>query len=324
MIWMNKLRFAAAGVLAAASVVMLGTGQTAREAPAPTNPPPPIAKTAGPPALVRGKWTLVEWPTPIAPRRDKVLTIEEKDGKPVVTAVEGDIFHWTAKDLSVSGRHVRMTLTYQEGPLEFHFDGLFDPADPTRVLGSLAYTDGPADRVTLELVRPDRPAKLPRVRPPAEFMKWVEEENKLAEAAREYDRRFKSMSPVEQARSQRALQELERSKAGDVAKPLRALVAEQPTTAFGFEASEQLLAILDNLKPTAAEVDSWAKVARTFAATQGPQFESATVDFTLTPGEPFGGTLKLRSGDRDGAHGLAVMGPGAEQAVFAQNGRSLS
>src|SRR5436309_1068274 len=82
-----------------AGLASLAAGLTARPAAATADPPPPAARPAEVPALVPGKWALLEWLAPVSPRREAVLTIAEKDGKPAVTAVEGDIFHWTAKDL---------------------------------------------------------------------------------------------------------------------------------------------------------------------------------------------------------------------------------
>src|SRR5947209_3408403 len=95
----------------------------------------PAARSAEP-ALAPGKWALVEGLAPNQDREVVVVTIGLKDGKPAVTAVEGDDSQWTAKDLTVTGRHVRFTIT-RVGPINYQFDGLFDPADPTRVLGSL-------------------------------------------------------------------------------------------------------------------------------------------------------------------------------------------
>ncbi|HEY1375460.1 MAG TPA: S41 family peptidase, partial [Gemmataceae bacterium] len=51
--------------------------------------------------------------------------------------------------------------------------------------------------------------------------------------------------------------------------------------------------------------------------------QSATVDFTLAPGEPFGGTLKLRSGDRDETHFLTVKGPGVEEYATVKVGEKF-
>src|SRR5581483_11158073 len=111
MIWANKVRFAAAGLLAIVGVVAVGAGLTDRRAAATAEPPVPRTRPADPLVLAPGQWMLVEWLAPDAPRRMAVITVAERDGKPVVPAVEGDGLHWTAKDLIVSGRHVRMTLT---------------------------------------------------------------------------------------------------------------------------------------------------------------------------------------------------------------------
>jgi hypothetical protein len=50
--------------------------------------------------------------------------------------------------------------------------------------------------------------------------------------------------------------------------------------------------------------------------------QSATVDFTLAPGEVFGGTLKLRSGDRAGSFVVTVTGRGVEETAIVAMARS--
>src|SRR6266568_8833597 len=70
----------------------------------------PAARPAEP-ALVSGKWTLTTWGFPLKATQQVLLTVQEKDGKPIVTAAEGKPFQWVAKDLEVSGRRVRLTIT---------------------------------------------------------------------------------------------------------------------------------------------------------------------------------------------------------------------
>ena len=41
------------------------------------------------------------------------------------------------------------------------------------------------------------------------------------------------------------------------------------------------------------------------------------------PGEPFGGTLKLRSGSREEVHPLTVKGAGVEDHAAARNGERV-
>src|SRR6185312_6785707 len=63
----------------------------------------------------------------------------------------------------------------------------------------------------------------------------------------------------------------------DVSKLFRKLVADRPNDPFGYEAAMELFGMLKDVKPKAAAIDAWAKAARTFAATHGVQFESATL-----------------------------------------------
>jgi hypothetical protein len=145
------------------------------------------------------------------------------------------------------------------------------------VLGSLGHGAAIADRVVLELARPGRPAKPPRPAPPAAYLKWVEQEQKLAAAEMDFERGAKERPPARQDQARHALSAAKATHAAEVPKLLRQLVAERATDAFGYEAAQQLFSRIDALKPAATEVDGWAKVARTFAAPHGPQFEAATL-----------------------------------------------
>src|SRR5581483_5579382 len=133
----KTVRLAVTGLLAVVGVACLVAGLAARPNPpeqAPAEKPP--ARSADAPALTPGQWALIEWRAPHSPDRRAVLTIAERDGKPAITAVKDDLLRWEPKGLTVAGRRVTFTIT-REGPLDCRFDGLFDPADPTRILGSL-------------------------------------------------------------------------------------------------------------------------------------------------------------------------------------------
>jgi RNA polymerase sigma factor (sigma-70 family) len=278
--WSKSVRYMAGGVLAITCVFTLSTGLTARQSPNPesqsADKAAPVSKPVERPVLAPGNWTVVEWLAPNHPRQVAVLTVTAQDGKPVVTAVQGDTFQWKASDLTVSGPRVRLTMT-RDGPLTYRFDGLFDPADPTRVLGSLGHGSTIADRVVLELVRPGRPAKPQRPVVPPAYLKWVEQEQALAMAQSDFDRQAKERPATQKDDARRILDAAQKTYAVETPKVLRQLVAERAADAFGFEAVHQLFFKLDTLKPPATEVDTWAKVARSFAATHGPQFESATL-----------------------------------------------
>src|SRR4051812_20160992 len=79
-----------------------------------------VAAADEPVKLPPGKWVMFEWLAPTKPRREITLMVGEKDGKPTVTAVDGESFQWTVSDISIVGRRVRMKLT-QEGPPEKRF-----------------------------------------------------------------------------------------------------------------------------------------------------------------------------------------------------------
>jgi RNA polymerase sigma factor (sigma-70 family) len=276
----KKLRLVAAGLLVAVvGGVWLATAVAARPTETPADPP---AKPAAPPTLAPGKWAVVEWLWPTSPRHDAVLTIAEKDGKPAITAVEGDDFKWLPKEaLTVAGRRVTFTLT-RDGTFDRRFDGLLDPADPTRVRGSLR-SGGSVDRATLELVPPAGVAKPKVPEPPAEWKKYIELAIEMNNADNEADGpRFKAKPPAEQAAARAASEAARQKYRTEVPKLFRKLIADRPNDPFGYQAAIELFLMIKDLKPTAEEIDTWAKAARTFAATHGPQFESATLGNIVT------------------------------------------
>jgi RNA polymerase sigma factor (sigma-70 family) len=261
-----------AGGIAAAVAARHPAAATAEP---PKTPMVELKPKAAPPKLVPGKWALFESPGPGNPQQQAVLTIGEKDGKPVITAIEDDTFEWTVKDLSVSDRRVRFLMT-RSGPIDYQFDGLFDTADPTRVLGSLMTPDSSsADLAVLELVRPGRAARRPEL--PADFRKLVEivgEFNQMLETERSARERA-DMSPEE---ALKVAQEAARAKYGAQERTvLRKMANEQSDNAYGHYAVQQLLFSVEFTKPPIKEVESWAKLVRPFAARHGPQFKAATL-----------------------------------------------
>src|SRR5262249_4730047 len=58
---------------------------------------------------------------------------------------------------------------------------------------------------------------------------------------------------------------------------LRKLATEQADNAYGHFAVQQLVFWIERIKPPAAEIESWAKLIRPFAARHGRQFEAATL-----------------------------------------------
>ncbi len=244
------------------------------------SPPPekPAAQPAEVVALASGNWVLVEWLAPNAPHGDTVLTIATKDGKPTITAVKDDGLKWQAGGLTVSGRRVTFTLT-REGPVHKRFDGLIDPTDSTRVLGSLWWEGAlRAERVVLELVLPGQHRKPQKPELPPEYAKFLElaiEEGNTRFAAE--GPRFQAKPPAQQERLRAAAQAAQQRFWTEMPQLFRKLVAERPDTPFGYEAAMDLISKTGRLKPAASEVDTWVQAAQTFAATHGPQFEAATV-----------------------------------------------
>lgn len=283
----KKLRLAAAAVLVAAvGVVWLGT-VVARPTDAPADPP---AKPAAPPTLAPGKWVIVEHRAPNDRHPEATVTIAVKDGKPAITGADGDVFQWTPKgELTVSGRRVTFTLT-REGPLDVRFDGVLDPADPTRVRGSLWSGGSTVDRATLELVPPAGAAKPKPPEPPEEWTKYVQRAREHAALEAEINAPPTIKPVLEMARDEQfqkiRLFHAQHEYFEDLAKLFRKLAADRPNDPFGYEAAIELFGMLTRFEqyravslpmPTADEIDAWAKVARTFAATHGTQFEAGTL-----------------------------------------------
>jgi RNA polymerase sigma factor (sigma-70 family) len=273
---MKKLRLVAAGLLVAVvGAVWLATGVAARPIDTPADPP---AKPTAPPTLTPGKWALIEHRYAADWHEEAVLTIAEKDGKPTITAVEGDTFEWQGKGLTVAGRRVTFALT-RNGSYTVRFDGLLDPADPTRVRGSLGAGGTIADRATLELVPPPGSPRPKAPQPPAEWTKYVELERDRGTAEMQAEGpQFKAKPEAERLGLKRQADLARARYFAEVPKLFRKLIADRPNDPFAYEAAMNLFTIfIKDLKPPAAEVDAWAKAARTFAATHGPQFESATL-----------------------------------------------
>jgi RNA polymerase sigma factor (sigma-70 family) len=276
-------RLAAIGLAAVAGVACLVAGLAAQSgAPAPRAAEQPAARPAAPPALAAGQWALTEWLAPHFPERRLLLTIAEKDHKPAITGVQDESFRWQPKGLTVVGRRVTFTLA-REGPLDTQFDGLFDPADPTRVLGSL-WEGGPsADRAVLELVPPGGTRKPPKPESPPEWAKYLGLAVEQGQAEAEADGpAFAAKPPAEQAALRAAAAAARQRYFAEVPRLFRKLVAERAEDPFGYEAAMELLAMTDRLKPDPAEIEAWVKVARAFAATHGPQFEAITVGRAAT------------------------------------------
>ncbi len=233
-------------------------------------------KHATQPALASGSWSMTQWLGPHGAIHLAVLTIDQKEGKPTITAIKGDDFQWQPGELTVTGRHVRFTLT-GASRREERFDGLIDPADPARVLGSLWGGTSRPDRVVLERIPPGPRRTLPRPEQPPAWAKYLEvagDDNRFIDLEAPA---FRAKPAVEQAVLRAAAKAAQERYATEVPKLFRQVVAEQPNSHFGYEAALELIELADRFGPTAGEIEAWLETARTFAATHGPQFEAATV-----------------------------------------------
>jgi RNA polymerase sigma factor (sigma-70 family) len=279
----KTLRRISLGVLAVAGAAFLVAGLAAQPGPPPAPPAEkPAAQPADPPTLAAGPWALIEWLAPHFPKRLAVLTVARKDGEAAITAITGDVFRWQPKGLKVAGRRVTFTIT-REGPLDCRFDGLFDPADPSRVLGSFSEGGISVERAVLEVVPPEGARKPQKPEVPPEWAKYLElgAAQAQAEAATE-NPQFATIPPAEQATLRAAAAAARDRYAAEVPKLFRKLVAEQPVSPFGYEAAMNLLDMADGLQPAATEIDQWVKAARALATSHGPQFEAFTVGKAAT------------------------------------------
>lgn len=277
MLRLKKLKLLAATLLVTLGMVWLGTELLARShQQIPQANETLQVRRAEPSSLVSGKWELIDWMAPHMPRREAALTISEQSGKQVITEVEGENFKFQLKELVVNGKRVTFTITRQ-GNFDQRFDGLIDPADATRVLGSI-WHPGSSRRATLELVPAAGSKKLKNPELPPEWKQYLEQANVYTQASVETSgERFEKKSKAEQDRLRQVAKIAEEKFYSEIVKLFRKLVAERANTPFGYEAAMELFSMFDRLKPTPLEVDEWAKTASTFAATHGPQFEADTV-----------------------------------------------
>jgi hypothetical protein len=278
MFWVKTLRVAAAGLLAVGSVTLLVAGLAAQPGvPQKSLGEKPAVPLAEQPTMTLGNWALTEWRAPNSPDRGAILTIAAKDGKPAITAVKDPNFEWQPKELTVTGRRVTFTITRGQ-MLKRRFDGLFDPTNPNRVLGSVWDGAIDADRAVLELLPPGGTPKPQRPKLPAEFTRYLEMAIEDGRAASDADGpTFASKPATEQAVLRAYAKEAHEHYLAEAPKLFRKLVAEQPDSPFGYEAAMQLIGMVDQLKPTKVELDAWVKAAGSFAALHGPQFEAATL-----------------------------------------------
>lgn len=270
----KKLRLAATAMVAIIGVALLGANLTARPEPAEQPRPRQPAKA---PALAAGRWMLVEWLSPHFPQRVTVITIANRDGQPAIQAIEEDTFKWKSKGFEIDGRRVRFTMT-RDGKTDYRFDGLIDPNNANRVLGSIWAGAGRADRAELELLPANADGKPRKPALPVEWASYLDLSLKRAEAANKTNAPgFAKLSPSEQILVQIDVKRAEANYYKSVEPLFRKLIAEQPHSSFGCEAAMELFGMLARIKPTPAEVEEWANTARTFAATHGVQFEADTL-----------------------------------------------
>ncbi|HEV3383963.1 MAG TPA: sigma-70 family RNA polymerase sigma factor, partial [Gemmata sp.] len=287
----KKLQLTVAVLLLAVAMTWLGEELLAGSTPpAPTTVEPQLTKTADPPVLASGKWELLEWLGPYKAEPEAELTIAEKNGKQAIVGIDDlrESYVIEPKELSVTGRRVTFTIarsvkhivgnamTHRE-PNDLRFDGLFDPVDPTIVLGSL-WDSGTARRAVLAFLPKTGKRKFKNPEIPPEWQKYTE-------LARDLPFTWFNPTGEDFLKKPKAEQEILRAKAAkaeekyyeEVPKLFGKLVAEKPDNPFGYEAAMELFGMFERLKPSAKEVDTWAKAACTFAATHGPQYEADTL-----------------------------------------------
>jgi len=280
---LKKLQLATAALVAIFGVSLIGgklaAGLNTPDVPASDNSTKkPVPVQASAPTLVPGKWELVEFPSPYHRQQVAVLRIGVKDGQPSIIQIEDDYpFKWQPKNFTVADRRVTFSIT-RNGDFERHFDGLFDPSDPNRVLGSLQMTGGHADRALLELVPAAGVKKRAKASVPSLWRKYLDLRNDYGKTRDELEtRQSQSKSPIEQAKLRFMMLDAESNYYSEVSAVLHQLAGEKPPTNFAYEAVMELFGMLDRLKPEAAEVATLAKTAQQFAATHGLQFEAYTV-----------------------------------------------
>jgi RNA polymerase sigma factor (sigma-70 family) len=285
----KKLRTSACALLFIVGMAWLGTELLA-DSPQPVPHPvePQQILLAEPPVLANGNWELMEWLGPNKAIPEANLTIAEKNGKQAITSIDDAraSYNLEPKELTVTGRRVTFTIARNDHHIvggaksrteigDLRFDGLFDPTDPTIVLGSI-WDTGTARRAVLVFVPKTGPKKLKTPDIPPEWYKFAELANELSRAsAAQFEKKPHALQEKERLRI--LSQEAEETFYAEVPKLFRKLIADRSDSPFVYEAAMELFRMLDRLKPASTEVDAWAKTACTFAAMHGPQFEAYTV-----------------------------------------------
>jgi RNA polymerase sigma factor (sigma-70 family) len=270
MIRARKIRVVAAGLMALMGLGLLCANLPAKPGSPVTAPADnPATRQADAPVLTAGRWAITIWPYPESPERIAVALVEERNGKPAITAVEDNWYKWQLKDLKVEGRRVTFTLdklgrndhpydaSYDTVPTFFlndisvsetgsyRFDGLFDQTAPTRVLGSFHLSEA-TYRTELSLmpkrgVRPSRDTSSPR--------EW----QRYQELKHEFDTSRPYYMPVPEEKE--GPNPPADKYYAEAPRLLRAVIANQKGNLLAYEATTKLFGMLERVKPTSAEVD---------------------------------------------------------------------
>jgi RNA polymerase sigma factor (sigma-70 family) len=287
----KKLRLATAALFAMLGVVLVGAKLAA--GPDVSDSPPP-AKTATPqatqqapaPALMPGKWSMIQWQWPTAPNRAIELKVSEKDGKAEITSVSDELENWVLKEAKATrdGRHIVIEFTRDRvgssrisRPIIFRFDGLVDPNDPSRILGSFCVAAAPAIRAQLEYVPATGLKNLSRTEPPELWRKYQELSSEYQHADAMASVGSDKKPPAELAELRAKANAAKQKYDAEGPALLRKLIAEHAPGPFAHQAAMELFGMLDQVKPKPSEIDEWIKAARQFAIEYGPQFEADTI-----------------------------------------------
>jgi hypothetical protein len=229
------------------------------------------------PLLADGRWQLTEWRDAVHRDAITTLTIRTQDGKKTATTPDDELFKWDVRDVAVRGR----LLTFSIGRDEYvrQFEGVLNPKNPLRVLGSLLHA-GSVEGAQLDFVGDQaRAQELETEAHPPE--RWEELIRLIAEdfgTKFEFERaRLRESDAAKKRALEAASAEAAKQYDEHVPKRLCSVYEMHQGTPLGYAAAMTLVEQAARLKASADEIKQWAGSARRFAVTHGPRFEAATM-----------------------------------------------
>jgi hypothetical protein len=308
----------------AARMTGLGLGKTAQMPKEPVNQAQVVKSVGAEQSLPDGNWLLTSWSVGLdLGEQITVLTVATKSGKKTAVTSENGTTGWKAEDLRIDDGLITFRLV-GNAPRVFQFEGVLDPKNPSRILGSMFRYGTVVDRAELELTKQASVANDPT----AVLSRMPDEWQSIDKLIRD-DRgtriqleraKFREKDPVKNKELAAAAAAAAKRYDERVPRQLRALYAKQQDPAAGYIVGMTLVEQAGRLKATAKEVAEWAGSVRQFAARHGPRFEAHAMARLATTLAAQGGYDELAKRFADQADRLspaAGLKPEARASVAA-------